>query len=155
MSDYKYIKNQASTFEDILGLSEKDKNLYGLSVEAKNYLLRHKWCKSILSGWLAVYWEGVLGVFLFEIEPSGSGVDEYVWIVVGDIPPAYVDVESGENSREVLESYVAIMRDWADTVLKGESVEDCYPVEVPPTKEYADMLQNRLDLLDTFISEEL
>lgn len=155
MSDYKNIKNQASTFEDILGLSEKDRNVYGLSVEAKNYLLRHQWCKSILSGWLAVYWEGVLGVFLFEIEPSGSGVDEYVWIVVGDIPPAYVDVESGENSREVLESYVAIMRDWADTVLKGESVEDCYPVEVPATKEYADMLQNRLDLLDTFISEEL
>lgn len=155
MSDYKNIKNQASTFEDIHKLSEEDKNLYGLSVKAKNYLLRHQWCKSILSGWLAVYWEGVLGVFLFEIEPSGSGVDEYVWIVVGDIPPAYVDVESGENSREVLEGYVAIMRDWADTVLKGESVEDCYPVEVPATKEYADMLQNRLDLLDTFISEEL
>lgn len=97
----------------------------------------------------------MLGVFLFEIEPSRSGVDKYVWIVVGDIPPAYVDVESGENPREVLESYVAIMRDWVDTVFQGESVEDCYPVEVPATKEYAEMLENRLDLLDTFIMEEL
>jgi len=155
MSDYKNIKQQASTFEEILGLSKEDEGLYGLSVEAKNYLLRHHWCKSILSGWLAVYWEGVLGVFLFEIEPSRSGVDKYVWIVVGDIPPAYVDVENGENPREVLESYVAIMRDWVDTVLQGESVEDCYPVEVPATKEYAEMLENRLDLLDTFIMEEL
>jgi hypothetical protein len=62
MSDYKNIKQQASTFEDILGLSKEDEGLYGLSVEAKNYLLRHQWCKSMLSGWLAVYWEGVLGV---------------------------------------------------------------------------------------------
>jgi hypothetical protein len=152
----KNIKYQASTFDNIAGLTkEDDKNLYSFSIEAKNYLLRHQWCKRILSGWLAVYWEGILGVFLFEIEPAGSGVDQFVWIVVGDIPPAYIDVESGTDPRSALESYVIIMRDWVEAVLDGESIKYCYPVEVPASKEYAEMLQNRLDLLDTLIIEEL
>ncbi|WFB64871.1 hypothetical protein PZ892_06590 [Sphingobacterium sp. WM] len=156
MNDYKNLKAQSSTFDSLIDISkENDESLNNLSLEAKSYLLRHTWCKDILSGWLAVYWEEILGVFLFEIEPAVSGVDKYVWIVVGDIPPAYIDVESGGDPQGALESYVAIMRDWVDTVLDGESVEDCYPVEVPPTKEYAEMLQVRLDLLDNFISEEL
>lgn len=156
MSDHKNIKYQASTFDNIDGLSKEDNShLYDLSIEAKNYLLRHQWCKSILSGWLAVYWEGIISVFLFEIEPAGNGVDQFVWIVVGDIPPAYIDVESGTNPRSAMESYVIIMRNWVEAVLNGEPIEDCYPVEVPATKEYAEMLQSRLDILDTLIIEEL
>lgn len=156
MDKYKEIIDQVGGFEEIESLNPagEDAALHELSKEAKGYLLRHEWCKSILSGWLAVGWEELVAVFLFEIEPSSSMADTYVWVVVGDIPPAYIDVESAHSPKEALESYVLIMQDWVDTVLQGKSVEACYPVEVPATQQYADMLNHRLTVLKDVIIPE-
>ena len=43
------------------------------------------------------------------------------------------------------------MNNWITNVELGKSVEDCYPIEVPATLEYAKMLKSRID----FISQEL
>lgn len=157
MGKYKEIIGQIDDFEEIESLNPmgEDAALHKLSKEAEGYLLRHEWCKSILSGWLSIGWEELVAIFLFEIEPSSSSMaDTYVWVVVGDIPPAYIDVESAHNPKDALESYVLIMQDWVDTVLQGKSVEDCYPVEVPAKKQYADMLSQRLTVLKDMILSE-
>ena len=39
------------------------------------------------------------------------------------------------------------MEDWISKVNMGENTTHCYPINVPCTKEYADMLQTRIDLL--------
>ena len=124
------------------------------SREAKKYLLSHLWCSEVTDGWLAIYWEGILGVFLFKISSDYEEVDDYVWMVVGDLPSAYVDIESANSPNEVLKAYVGIMSDWVNGVLNNTSLEDCYPVEVPPTKEYAEMLNSRLDFLLKEIEED-
>lgn len=43
------------------------------------------------------------------------------------------------------------MQDWVDAVNLGQPVENLIPVNAPPTKEYAAMLQSRL----TFLKEQL
>jgi len=95
-----------------------------------------------------------LAIFLFKINPLHVEVDDYVWIVVGDIPPAYIDVESGKNPKEVLESYIFVMNDWVSNVLEGKGVGESYPMNVLPTMEYATMLKNRLVILNSFVNEE-
>lgn len=115
--------------------------------EAYDYLLSHTWCNSIDSSWIAVSWGYILGVFLFEITSDIAEVDKYVWVVVGDIPPAYIDVQSVQDPIDVISSYIDIMSDWVKCVENDESTEDCYPVEVPATVEYAKMLKSRLEVL--------
>jgi hypothetical protein len=155
MKDYKEIEAQAQTFEKIADISQvEEPELHQLGLEAEQYLSRHNWCKDVVDGWLAVYWEEILAVFLFQIDPLNEEVDHYVWIVVGDIPSAYIDVESGKDPKEVLEGYVDIMTDWIDNVMAGRSVVESYPLEVPATPEYATMLKNKLIILKDFIEQE-
>jgi len=72
-------------------------------------------------------------------------------MVMGDVPPAYIDILSATNIKEVIESYISIMDDWIYNVMEGNSLEESYPVDVPPTKEYAIMLINRLNIIENEI----
>lgn len=117
--------------------------------EAQSYILGQSWCLEVENGWLAEEWEGILSVFLFKIKPLNKNVDEYVWIVVGDIPPAYIDIKSAITSSEVLSAYCYIMKDWVETVLSGESVEDCFPINVAPGEKYAQMLLSRIRFIES------
>ncbi len=154
MKKNKEIEELTKILENVNTLSkedEKDTEICQLLVESENYLLSHPWCERIEGGWLAISWGNILCVFLHKIISKNQEVDDYVWMVVGDIPPAYIDIESAKDPLEVLECYVGIMSDWVECVELGNSIEDCYPIEVPETKEYASMLKARLK----FISEEL
>lgn len=156
MKGYKEVEELISTLENIEDIfPENEVELSVLILKAKNYLAMQKWSNEILSGWLSMYWEGVLAVFIFKISPLNSDIDDYVWIVVGDLPTAYIDVESAKNTKDVLECYVFIMSDWVENLLAGNSLEESYPVEVPPTKKYGEMLKGRLDIIKDFIQEEL
>jgi len=45
------------------------------------------------------------------------------------------------------------MEDWAFNVLKGNSLEDSFPVDAEPTQEHAEMLRQRIVFLRTEILE--
>lgn len=122
-----------------------------LAKEAKAFLLEHIWCKHIKEGWYDRGWADKLAVFLFQIIPDSENADEFVWIIVGDLPSAYIDILSASNGACAIEAYTNIMEDWYDNVLQGKSVENCYPIGVPPTKEYGQMLQSRVE----FIRDEI
>lgn len=119
-----------------------------LSMEAQNYLSSFNWCNSILDGWLVKEWGYILCVFYFKIRPSpDSGADEFVWIIVGDIPPAYIDIKSAHDEFDALEVYVSLMEEWINNVKKGKSVDNCFPISVSPSKKHAIMLSNRIDII--------
>jgi hypothetical protein len=118
-----------------------------LAKEATSFLTSHTWCKRILNGFFDRGWGYILGVFYFEIEPGSENADNFVWVIVGDIPPAYVDIESAANGLEAIKCYVDIMGDWVNNVKQGGAGENCYPVTVSPTLEHATMLENRLRLI--------
>src|SRR5689334_387913 len=58
--------------------------------EAQDFLSGKPWCKKVGEGYLAWAIAGVVGVFLFRLIPTRDDVDETLWVVVGDLPPAYL-----------------------------------------------------------------
>ena len=54
---------------------------------AKEYMENQKWCIRILESYLGIGEGEILGVFLFKIIPSNEKIEEYLWVVVGDLPP--------------------------------------------------------------------
>ena len=128
----------------------RNSELRELAREAQSFLSSHKWCARIESQHLAWGIAGVIAVFFFRISPSADGVDRELWVVVGDIPPAYVVTPKHDGWQSALNGYVKEMHHWVRAARARRSVEKLIPVNVPPTLEYANMLGSRL----TFITRE-
>ena len=119
-----------------------------LAKEAQKYLQSFPWCLSIKTGWLAYSCGYIIGLFYFEIVPDISkGADSHVWVIVGDLPAAYIDVLNAHSAHRALELYIQLMEEWASKVNNAEDLSDCYPLNVPATQEYANMLTSRMNLL--------
>lgn len=116
--------------------------------EAQCYLMRHEWCTAIEAGWIASSFGYILNIFYFKIIPDHiSCDDDFVWIIVGDIPPAYIDIISATNAFEALYCYIHLMDEWVKKVKKGDSTDECFPINAPQKRKYAKMLESRLKIL--------
>lgn len=114
--------------------------------QAERFLKAQRWCQAIVRGYIDRAWEGILGVFFFEITPRTPDADSTVWVITGDLPPAYI-CNDNKTGAEALDGYVREMQRWVDAVRSGRGVEDLIPVNVPPHIEYAEMLASRLDFI--------
>ena len=121
--------------------------------DAKNYLEFHDWCLEIRDSFVGMLYPGILAIFLFRIVP-GKNADEWIWVVVGDLPPAYLTVDTCPSPATALDGYIGAMEEWVEAAEAGESVESLIPVNVPATKEHAEMLRQRLQFLDDNILSE-
>lgn len=119
---------------------------------ARRFIRHHKWCGGIID---AYFDRGIasVAVFKFRIEPL-LGADDEVWIIVGDIPPAYMDTPDCPNGATALEAYVLNMQDWVDAVRAGSAIDHLIPVltsetfhHLKPLPEVADLLVKRLDFI--------
>ncbi|NEU06984.1 hypothetical protein GZH53_01555 [Flavihumibacter sp. R14] len=120
--------------------------------QAKKYLRSFDWCVEIKKSWYDHEY-GIfekVGVFLFEIQPIDEGVDDFIWVIVGDLPSVYLD-KSITTARRALETYCELMEDWVENVVEGRSVLESYPVPVDPNIENAELLSSRI----RFIRREL
>jgi hypothetical protein len=128
--------------------------------EARAFLLAQSWCRAVRTLSLKKWIEGVLALLYAEIEPEPqSGADEAVWVVVGDLPPAYLDVPSVPAYREVLEAYIALLEEWVEAVRSGEPIDELMPIYhrhslalVAPTLRFAEMIELRVQFLQDFLS---
>ncbi len=128
---------------------------WALEREARWFLLSHSWCQSVCSLTVRRYVEGIFGLFWAEIEPAPqSDADSFLWVVVGDLPPAYLDTSSLATPEEALEAYIALMGDWVSAVGKGGDIDEHIPVyyrcsfvPTPPVQSYAQSLEKRLRIL--------
>lgn len=133
----------------------------GLASEARAFLLAHAWCLSVRSLSLRKWIEGIFALFYAEIEPKpGSGADEAVWVIVGDLPPAYLDVPSVPTVREAVEAYISLLEEWVVAVREGKPTDELMPiyyryslVPVPPTLLYAEMVASRVQLLESLLND--
>jgi len=80
---------------------------------------------------------------------------KFVWVVVGNIPSAYIDIQSAPNAYKAVESYIFIMEDWIEHVKNKKSIAECYPVNVEPTPEYAEMLSTRIQIIKDDLLPEI
>jgi hypothetical protein len=91
---------------DTLTEIEEIQSILALYDEAKKYLESFDWCISAKKCWYdkdrGIYEK--VGVFLFEIEPLNDTVDDFIWVIVGDLPSVYLD-KSVTTGQEALETY--------------------------------------------------
>jgi hypothetical protein len=127
---------------------EETAGLRELLDEATAYLKRFGWHRGLGEAYFGLGVAKILGVFLFEVVPASEEVDDKVWVVVGDLPPAYISTEDAPNPATALDSYIGAMEEWVEAAKEGRGVEGLIPVNVPPTAENADRLESRLRFLD-------
>ncbi len=127
---------------------DETREMQELARRASEFLGEFRWCRSVRACYAGIAIPGVVGVFLMQIEPAEAGVDEWLWVVVGDLPPAYIITDDAPSPPAALESYIGEMRAWVEAVRLGQPIEELIPVNVPPTPAYATMLDSRLSFLE-------
>ena len=136
----------------IRGDSEQDTALLkGMHKEAERYLRSFPWVSQITESYFGLGVGAVVAVFLFRIIPTQKGIDELLWVVVGDLPPAHLVTDGNPTPRSALEAYVIEMTAWVEAATSGQSVDELIPVNVAPTKNNAQRLRKRL----TFLTEKV
>lgn len=125
-----------------------DENADSMYQEALTYLNYYSWCGSVRESYVGMIFEGIVGIFLFRFEPTRKGIDEWVWVVVGDLPPAYLTLDECPNPGTALDGYIGAMEEWVEAAETGRSVADLIPVNLPATPENAERLRTRLAFLD-------
>jgi hypothetical protein len=115
--------------------------------EAEAYLLGFKWCAGIKDSFLYYSLGKVFSIFLFEIDNSQSNGDNFLWVIVGDIPSMYLDVYGPKSTKEVLEDYIRLAEDWIAAIQAQRSVEGCFPFNAEPIIELAQRLQNKVSFM--------
>lgn len=126
---------------------EEARGVARLVQQAVAYVSSFDWCAGALDTYVGIAIPGVIGVLLMHIRPARAGVDEWLWIVVGDVPPAYLVTDDCPDPGAALDGYISEMERWVEAVRRDASVEDLIPVNASPTREFADMLASRLDFL--------
>jgi hypothetical protein len=136
-------------FDAIHGDSAEDTEmLREMGVEAENFLLSFPWCSEITDRYFGGGVGKLVAVFLFRIGSSRVEVDSWLWVVVGDLPPAYLVTDSLKTPLSALRAYVELRRDWVNAVREGASTSGLMPMIVPATAEWASKIESRLDFID-------
>jgi hypothetical protein len=120
-----------------------------LTQAAERFLARQSWCAQVQNVTRVFAIAGVLGVFRCTLLPSNPKADIMVWVIVGDLPPAYIVHEPGDSWQDALIGYVDEMDEWVRAVQNGTSLDDVIPVNGAPTLDNAAMLASRLDFIRT------
>jgi hypothetical protein len=127
---------------------EETKLLRQMSEEARDFILNFKWCPPIDEIYLGYGIGGVVGIFLVTFRmPIDDDYDDELWVIVGDLPSAYLVVDDAPHSREALRGYCKLMQGWIDAVLSNQALDKAFPVDVQPTAKNAHDLQRRMDFL--------
>src|SRR5262249_36635486 len=119
------------------GDSQEDTALLrGMRADAERFLGSFAWCGGVTEAYFGLGVGGIVAVLLFRIRPAGAGVDEWLWVVTGDLPPAYLVTDQAPNPACALKGYIDLMREWVEAARSGRPVVDLIPVNVPPTPEW-------------------
>jgi hypothetical protein len=137
--------------ELITGDDDEDTALLrGMGQDAEGYLRSFSWCKEVRGSFFGGGVGGIMAVFLFDIRPARSDVGSWIWIIVGDIPSAYLPLEDAGSPAEVFKTYLRGMSKWIELAREGRNGtadDGVPPINVPATPEWAEKLDQRLNSL--------
>ena len=123
------------------------KELRSMLAKAREYISSFNWCPDIAETYLGIGIGGVVAVFLFQFTQKINGTDGTLWVVVGDVPSAYMVTDQAPDARAALGVYCDLMEAWAKAVIEGKPTSNAYPVEAEPTTENAASLLSRIEFL--------
>jgi hypothetical protein len=130
------------------GTDEETEELKAYLNEAESEINFYSWHDGIVRSYFGMGIGGIFAIFLFEILPNRKNVDNFVWVIVGDLPSAYITCETAPNPACALDCYICAMEEWVEAAKIGKSVENLIPVNVPATPENGLLLETRLKFLD-------
>lgn len=133
--------------EDIQLLAEMEERARGYL----EYLELLPLCQDLL---LAYALPGVIALYVARLHPYPTGEPEQTqdfWLIVGDLPSiAFIGYE--DHTRvTAIETYCDACQHWAETVLEGGDLSECYPISAAPTQANAENLLRRT----AFIRDEI
>jgi hypothetical protein len=138
--------------DDYIGQYPNDEaDIRVLFDEATRFLQGQRWLKSIEQVFVGNVFPGIVGIFLVRVSGTTPKVAPWTWVLVGDLPPAYIAAEDCTTPAEALEGYLGEMRAWVDAVKAGAPVDRLIPVNAPADAEHAGMLDSRLGFLEKHI----
>ena len=126
---------------------EETKLLRVMADGAANFLQCFSWCKKVRACYFGDGFPEVVGVFLFHIAPAREDIDEWLWVVFGDVPPAFLVIDQSKKPSQALESYIFEVSKWVELAKQGRSSDEVIPVFLPATTENATQVESRLKLL--------
>ncbi|HXE04425.1 MAG TPA: hypothetical protein VN579_00455 [Bryobacteraceae bacterium] len=121
--------------------------LHHMAQEAEKYLEEITRCKSVPEAYFGGGYGGVVAVFLFRVVPATPGADEWLWVIVGDLPPACLAIERITTPSEALEHYIWEMTRWVHFAKRGHLPENGIPINLEPTWKNAEELEDKLKIL--------
>lgn len=121
--------------------------LLEMAEHAKRFLQSFTWCRSVVEVYFGEGIGKIIGLFLCKIVPAAPEVDEWLWVIVGDIPPAYLVTDRCKNPTEALDAYIEEMAKWVEVARQGLTSKDVIPIDLPATPQNADKVRLRLDLI--------
>ena len=133
---------------NIVGDDEQDTVLLrNMSEDAARYISSFRWCDAVLNSYFGGGVGGIFAVFLFRIRSNRPNVEPWIWIIVGDIPPAYLPLTDCKSPAEVFRNYIRGMSNWVELARKGRTgtpAQGVPPVNVPATPEWAEKINQKL-----------
>lgn len=115
--------------------------------KAERYIVNQKWCGGVKERYFGAGVGGIIAVFLFRIVPRGDA-DEWLWVIGGDVPCAYLVTDDVSSPREAVEVYCEMMSDWVDAVRsRSGDLDDVFPVDAPATDANAAALASRIAMI--------
>ncbi|HUO04093.1 MAG TPA: hypothetical protein VMU16_02740 [Candidatus Binataceae bacterium] len=134
------------------GQDEADTRLLREMFErAESYVKSLEWCTPITERFFGYGIGGIIAVFFFKFATKINGTDDRLWVVVGDVPSAYLVTDNALNPAAALSLYCDMMEAWATAVLNRTPLDVVFPITAEPTAEHANMLLSRI----TFIREKI
>jgi len=130
---------------------EDTRLLQAMAADTEKFLESFEWCKAIEEKYFSTGIGGVVAIFFFGIDPKRPQVVEWLWVVVGDLPSAYLVTDNCECPSKALEAYIWNMRRWSRLAKPGKASPDVIPVNVPATPKWAKELEGRLNFLEQHI----
>jgi hypothetical protein len=133
---------------------DEPQELLALLEEARQVLLAHSWCRAVDRISFCCGFSKV-AVFFCEIQPDRTA-DPSVWAIVGDLPPAVIDVSDySKDCVEALECYLGLRQEWAEAAIEGRAVDEMMPVQrrgslvtMEPTPEIGALLLRRVEFIE-------
>lgn len=133
---------------DIVGDDAADTALLrAMAKSARDYITSFNWCPPIRVSYLASGVGGIVAIFLFEFTSKIQDTDDRLWVIVGDLPSAYLVVEPVDSPQRALERYCELMEDWIAGIRDLTPLGKAFPVAAEPTPENAELLERRIAFL--------
>ncbi len=123
---------------------------HAMARDARAYIESWPWSGTVVESYFGGGLRGVVALVLVRLDDSrATHVDEWLWVVVGDVPSAFFEIDDSDTGAVALETYCALMDDWISAVRGASplSLDEVFPVRAEPSGDRATLLEGRLETL--------